>query len=194
MVTGNFDYFFRISSFMSFTPYRIAFFGFILAVFSGLGCRKNEGPGAGYDLLFRQFIEVPVGIGVFQVHHFYIENIPTNFFGTLASGGRDSSEVEKVLTLEGTLAGQFSDVDLRFIRSVSVRVYTDSSNDFLEIAYNDPAPVNPGNRLILYPSLADSKDFFAQERVNIDVAIQVNRVTEDNYPLQLDLTMRAVLK
>jgi hypothetical protein len=173
---------------------RIGLFITLLATLSGLGCRKNEGPGPGYDLQFRQFIEVPVGINVFQVHHFYLENIPTQYFETLNSVGRDSTEIEKVLTLEGTLAGQFADVDLRFIRSVSVRAYTDSPNDFLEIAYNDPAPVNPGNRLTLYPSLADSKFFFAREKINLDIAIQINRVTEDNYPLQLDLTMRAVLK
>jgi hypothetical protein len=166
----------------------------LLVMAGGLGCKKNEGPGPGYDLLFRHFFEVPVGINVFQVHHFYLENVPTKYFETLASAGRDTTEIEKILTIEGTLAGQFSDVDLRFIRSVSVRAYTDSPNDFLEIAYNDPAPVNPGNRMPLYASLADSKAFFARETINLDVAIQINRVTEDNYPLQMDLTLRAVLK
>jgi hypothetical protein len=169
----------------------IALFFLGLAALSALHCKKDDDLGRGVDLVYRRNLEIPAGLGVFDVHHFYINNIPTNYTGTLDLAGVNPADVTKILTTQGTLTGTFGDANLDFIDRVSLRVFKDDPNNYLEIGYRDPAPVDPGNTMGLIPSLADSKGFFSEDRVSLDVVIWLRRTTNESTPLQLDLTLRA---
>lgn len=155
------------------------------------GCKKDNAPGRGVDLLFRQTFEIPAGIGVFDVHHFYLKNIPTNYTSTLGLSNITAADIVRVITTQGSMNGTFGDANLDFIDRLSIRVYTDDPNDYLEIAYRDPAPIDPGNNMGLIPSLSDSKDFISAEKVNFDIVFWLRRTTTETTPVQLDLTMRA---
>jgi hypothetical protein len=155
------------------------------------GCRE-EGPGPGVDLVYRHTFDIPAGIGVFDVHHFYIENFQTRYEGTLDQSGKTPADIAKIITIEGALSGQFGDVDLRFIDRISVRAYPDNDpTNFIEIAYRDPTPAEPGNTIALIPSLSDSKEFFEQERVSLDIVLFLRQTTQEVSSVQLDLKMRA---
>lgn len=171
-------------------PVQSALFLFLLL--SGLACRKDDGLAPGFDMLFQREFSIPAGIGSLDVHHFQLRNIPSNWDQYLNTHGKSEADITGVITNLGTLGGIFGDVDLSFIQQVSVRVYNESNpNDFVEIAYRDPAPFDTGNILPLIPSLADAKRFFKEPRFSIDVVLYLRGITQDQSDVRLDLTMRA---
>ena len=165
---------------------------FIVLLAMGLSCNKEDGTAPGFDMVFQREFSIPAGIGVFDVHHFQLKNIPSNWQQYLDQHGETADHISGVITSQATLGGVFGDADLSVVDRISVRVYEDSSpNDYVEIAYRDPAPLDSGNILPLIPSLADSKRFFSNPRFSVDVVIWLRRTTQEQSDVRLDLTMRA---
>jgi hypothetical protein len=160
-------------------------------VILSMSCNKDSGPGRGQDISYRQTFEIPAGIGVFDVHHFYITGIPTKYAATLALANLTDAEVTRVTTIEGTISGLFGDANMEYIDRISVRAFITDPNNYLEIAYRDPSPLDPGNQIGLIPSLSDSKGFFNGERFSLDIVIWLRQTTQETTPVQLDLKMRA---
>lgn len=155
-------------------------------------CRPDEGPLQGVDLVYRQTVEIPAGLGVFDVHHFYLDNIPTQYLNVLAQTGVDTSQIVQVRCIEGSIAGQFGDANLDFIDKISVRIYKHNDQfNYLEAAYRDPAPNNPGNYMGLIPALTNLEEFMPASKFGIEIVLWLRRTTTESTPLQLDLKLRA---
>ncbi|MFN0035547.1 MAG: hypothetical protein ACKVUS_10795 [Saprospiraceae bacterium] len=161
-------------------------------VLIGLSCRKDDGLAPGFDMVFQREFSIPAGIGVFDVHHFQLKNIPSDWEQYLSQHGKTAADITGVITAQASVGGVFGDVDLSVVEKMSVRIYDDSNpNDYVEIAYRDPTPLDSGNILPLIPSLANSKRFFSNPRFSADVVIWLRRTTQDQSDVRLDLTMRA---
>jgi hypothetical protein len=171
----------------------VFYFSFVLGfVLLGFSCKKDDSLAPGFDMVFQREFSLPAGIGVFDVHHFQLKNIPTDWEGYLDRHGKTEADISGVITGQVSLGGVFGDADLSPIQQISVRLYDESNpNDFLEIAYRDPAPFDTGNILQLIPSLADSKRFFTGSRFSADVVIWLRQTTQDQSDVRLNLTMRA---
>ncbi|MEY3240056.1 MAG: hypothetical protein RIR11_1494 [Bacteroidota bacterium] len=166
----------------------------LLALISSclLSCNKDDGFEKYVELIYRESFEIPAGVGVFDVPHLFINDVPSKYLDLLRAGNMKPEEIEKVLTIESTISGIFGDEDLGVIDRISLRVIQgNNSSDFIEIAYRDPAPNNPGNGMGLIPSLSDSKAFISQETINFEIVIWLRANTTQTIPLQLDLKMRA---
>lgn len=158
----------------------------------GLSCHKDDGVAPGFAMMFQREFNIPAGIGVFDVHHFQLKNIPSNWDQYLDQHGKTAADISGVITAEASIGGKYGDADLSVVDRISVRVYDESNpNDYLEIAYRDPAPSDSGNILPLIPSLADSKRFFSNPRFSVDVVIWLRRTTQDVSEVRLNLNMRA---
>jgi hypothetical protein len=166
----------------------------LLAVPVWFGGCKEEGPGPGVDLVYRHTFEIPAGIGVFDVHHFYIDDFATRYEATLAQSNKTPGDITGVITVEGAFSGAFGDADLRFVDRISIRAYTNNDpTNYIEVAYRDPAPLDPGNVIALIPSLSDSKEFFKNDRISFDIVLWLRETTQEFTPVQLDLKVRALL-
>lgn len=161
-------------------------------VIAGFSCNKDEGVAPGFDMAYQREFTIPAGIGVFDVHHFQLKNIPSNWEQYLNQHGKSAADIHGVVSAQASIGGVFGDVDLSVIDRISLRVYDEANpNDYLEIAYRDPAPLETGNVLALIPSLADAQRFFSNPRFAVDVVIWLRRTTQDVSDIKLDLTMRA---
>lgn len=157
----------------------------------GFSCNKDD-QIPGFDLMYQQDFIIPAGIGVFDVHHFQIDDIPTRYQQSLDLHGVADSVVTGILTAQATLGGVFGDADFSFVDQVSLRVYNKSNpNDYIEIAYRLPVPLDPGNTLPLIPSLADAKRFLKASRFSLDVVFWLRNTTQDETSVRLSLTMKA---
>jgi hypothetical protein len=155
-------------------------------------CNKEEIFTKYANLVYRQYFDIPAGVGIFDVHHFYINQIPTKYLTSLTQSGLQKNEVTKVLMSEGSISSLFGDGDLSFVDRISIRAYADGDpTNYIEIAYRDPSPVDPGTSIGLIPSLASAQEFFQADFVNIDVVIYLRETTTESVNMQLDLTMRA---
>lgn len=166
---------------------------FGLFALSGWSCQKQEDQAPGFDMLFERDFSIPAGIGSLDVHHFQIRNIPSNWDRYLQEVNKTEEEVSRIINGKASIGGIFGDVDLGVIEWISLRVYDESNpNDYVEIAYRDPAPMDSGNVLPLIPSLADTKRFFSKARFSVDVVMRLRNTTIDQSDVRLSLTMRAV--
>ncbi len=164
----------------------------ILLALVGLSCHKDDGLAPGFDMVFQREFTIPVGIGQLDVHHFQLKNIPSNWQQSLDLHGKTAEEITGVITAQASIGGVYGDVDLSVVEKIFFRIYEESNpNDYVEIAYREPAPLNSGNILPLIPSLADSKRFFTNPRFSVDVVIYLRQITQDDSVVRLDLTMRA---
>lgn len=158
----------------------------------GLSCNKDNELAPGFDLLYQKDFILPAGISVFDVHHFQINNIPTRYQQSLDQQGKTDADITGVLTTQAVLSGIYSDADFANIDKVSVRVFDSSDpTDYVEIAYRDPAPLDPGNTLPLIPSLADTKRFFKNSRFSLDIVIWLRNTTQIETETRLTLQMKA---
>lgn len=161
-----------------------------LCLLTLLSCRKEE-EIPGFDLFYQRDFSMPAGMGIFDVHHFFIRNIPTQIEEQLTRNNLTQADITKVLTTKASLDGVFGDANFDFIEQVSVRVFDeDNPANFLEIAYRQPVPLQPGNTLPLIPSLADSKKFFQASRISLDVAVMVRKTSVQETLTRLSLQMR----
>lgn len=164
----------------------------LCAVLAGLSCNKDNDLAPGFDLMYQQDFILPAGIGVFDVHHFQILNIPSRYQQSLDQSGKTDEEITGVLTVKAVLSGVYSDASYDLIDQVSLRVFDASDpTDYVEIAYRDVTPLDPGNTLPLIPSLADTKRFFKQPRFSVDVVIRLRNTTQLETETRLSLQMKA---
>ncbi len=164
----------------------------LCAVLAGFSCNKDNDLAPGFDLMYQQDFILPAGIGVFDVHHFQILNIPSRYQQSLDQSGKTDEEITGVLTVKAVLSGVYSDASYDLIDQVSLRVFDASDpTDYVEIAYRDPTPLDPGNTLPLIPSLADTKRFFKQPRFSVDVVIRLRNTTQLETETRLSLQMKA---
>ena len=165
-----------------------------LMVVAGFSCKKEDNLAPGFDMLFQQSFSIPAGIGIFDVHHFQLRNIPSNWTQYLDQHSKTTEDIQRVITAEASLTGIFGDVNMGIIDRISLRIYDESApNEFVEIAYRDPTPLDALNTLPLIPSLADSKRFFTQPRFSADLVIYLRNTTQEVSDVRLDFRMRAVL-
>jgi hypothetical protein len=166
----------------------------LLACLALLGCVQDNNNRPGIDLIFRDRFDIPAGLNVFAVHHFYLRSLPTRFTNLLNQQGSTPADVTGVLTGDGALTALFGDGDFSFVAEVSIRAYKEGNvNDYIEVAYRQPVPIRPGARIDLIPSLADSKKFLQEERVSFDVALLLRDIPRQSTPVQFDLRLKAVL-
>ena len=164
----------------------------VCAALLGFSCNKDDDQAPGFDLLFQQDFILPAGIGVFDVHHFQIKNIPTRYQQSLDQHGKTDADITGVLTAQAVLSGVYNDANFDIIDQVSVRVFDAADpSDYVEIAYRYPTPLDPGNTLPLIPSLADVKRFFRNSRVSLDVVIWLRNTTQIETEVRLNLQMKA---
>ena len=120
---------------------RILFWSLLLLIISTFSCRKED-QAPGFDMIYQQEFTIPAGIGVFQVHHFYLKNLATRYEQYLAQHGKTDGDITGVITSQAVLNGIFGDANLNFVDQVSLRVYDEANpSDYIEIAYRQPVPL-----------------------------------------------------
>ena len=167
---------------------------FMLVLLSGLSCDKGTETLPGFDMFFQEEFIIPVGISQFEVHHFQFENLTSNYDKYLDQHHKTDEEITSIVTQKAGITGIYGDANLDFIDQVSIRVYDPAApNDYVEIAYRYPVPLDPGNNLPIIPSLADAKRFMSKPRFAIDVVLWLRYITDQESEVRFDLQMTATL-
>lgn len=170
----------------------LVFISLFAVALSGLSCNKSENPLPGFDMLYQQNFIIPVGISEFEVHHFQFDNLPTQYQQYLDQHKKTDADITSIITSKAAITGIFGDANLDFIDQVSIRVYNESNpNDFIEIGYRYPVPLDPGNNLPIIPSLADSKRFLSQSRFSVDIVLWLRKPTTEESEVRFDLELSA---
>jgi hypothetical protein len=156
-----------------------------------VACKKdNTGPAV--DMLYRRDFEIQAGLNPLVKHHFYLNNMSSKYLPSLQSASLSDSSIIQVANATGELSAIFGDAKLDFISRISVRIFEEGKpNEYIEVAYRDPAPNNSGATLGLIPTLANVKDIMRKDRFGIDIALETRNITTQTIPVRLDLKFKA---
>jgi hypothetical protein len=163
-----------------------------LVVLALAACKKDD-VGPGFDMDYQGDFIIPPGIGVFEVHHFQLNNIPTRYEQLLDLNNLTDTDIKGIVTQSAAITGIFGDADLDFVDQVSLRVYDLSDpTDYLEMAYRQPVPLDLGNALDLIPSQANGKRFMTGNRFGVDVVLWLRRTTTEETSMRMNLRLKAL--
>ena len=167
-----------------------AFWGCALLLLGLFSCKKDE-LGPGFEMPYVAEFNIPPGINAFDTHYFYIDNLSSRYTSLLDQQGLTDEQVKSINTQQSGLYGIFGDENLGFISEASLRVFDERTpNDWVEIAYRQPTPLEPGSRLDLIPSLVDAKKYFSESRFSLVVVLRLRNTTSMEVRLRLNLIMR----
>ena len=141
-------------------------------------CNKNR-----EDILFPFPIQdidfaIPPTASTFQVHYFNLENVDTNHEGLFSSNNVDEMSDIRIVPLESSLNVLIGNIDYDFIEQMSIRICDPgdvSQNCGVEIFWRQPVPLNVGSILDLIPSDIDVKRYLIQDKINIQVKLELLR-------------------
>ena len=159
-------------------------------------CRKNQDNVIFPFPLQDTDFSIPPTASPFQVHYFNLENIVTNHEELFSTNNIDENSDVRILPLEASLNVLVGNVDYDFIEQMSIRICDAgdvSENCGTEIFWRQPVPVNVGNILTLIPSDIDVKRYLTQEKVNIQVKLELLRQNPPQFVdtrLLLDFAVR----
>lgn len=165
-----------------------------LAFVSGLfNCKKDDGLGPGFDMIFREEFSIPAGLSTFVVHHFYFENVPSFYQNLLAENQKTDGDITAILPTKSVLSGVFGDASFDFAEEVSAKVYLPSEPTFnpVEFAYRYPTPLDPGNQLDLIPGTQDVKKFLSKDRFAVDLSFRLRKTTVEETTVRFDFQFKA---
>jgi hypothetical protein len=165
------------------------FFGFLFVQI--LACGKGEQDAV--EIVFQPIrFEIPAGTNPFQTYHFYKTDIPTQFKNTLAARGIDPSQITKIEGFRAQFDADFADANYGILYEVSIRTYQEPNfEQYTEIFYQQPIPVNAGARLFLNPSLANVLTDVQNDVVSFDIAIRPGGITPAEIPTTLTMSLKA---
>ncbi|MDX2136027.1 MAG: hypothetical protein SFV52_14680 [Saprospiraceae bacterium] len=163
----------------------------LLALLGLFSCKKDE-TKPGFDMPYQVTFDIPPGINAFDTHYFNLFNISSQYQTFLAQQGVPDSLIVSINTQQAGMSGIFGDESFNFIQEVSLRIFDERKpDDWLEIAYRSPTPLEPGNRLDLIPTLVDARRFLQNPRFSLAVVLRLRQTPPVEVPVRLNLVMRA---
>ncbi len=166
-------------------------FTLAVAMASLLACNK-ETLKPGFEIPFVAELTIPPGINPFDTHYFIINNLTSRYDALLQQNGVTDADISGIATQQAGVFGIFGDENFDFIQEASLRVFSPSNpDDWIEVAYRLPVPLDPGSRLDLIPSLADSKRILQMPRFSAALMIRLRRTPTIESDVRVNFIMRA---
>lgn len=120
---------------------------------------------------------IPAGLNSFDTHYLYIRDVPTriaNYF----SGPFNEEGIEQVYPEQAVLSSLFVAIDWAIIREISIRAISSSDPSINEeIFYHNRITNSQVKELPLLSSLPDVKDILLQERLTLEVRLNLRNST-----------------
>ena len=135
-----------------------------------LGC--NREPDSLFDMPYEFTIEIPAGLNTFETHYFDKSGIRTHAEDLLNANNVQDNDITAVQAKTCRLISTFADVDLDFIREISLRVYEDDPSAYHEIFFRDNVPLDTEDFIDLIPALPNVKEFLLDDSYNVSIRME----------------------
>ncbi|MEP6795207.1 MAG: hypothetical protein ABJB16_12830 [Saprospiraceae bacterium] len=165
---------------------------YLLGIFIVMSCNKDKRPEL-FEL--NQFVDFDIqpGLNTFDTHFFVITPLASSFDEKLVASGRTRNEVKSIESKDAYLSGIFKDVNLKFIRTISVYIFDPfNPSDKIEFFYLDPIPYKNTTSIRLFPGIADISHWVDQEFFGIEVRLNFRDVTPSLTQMRLEFDIRAI--
>ncbi|MEO6132192.1 MAG: hypothetical protein ABIQ02_10115 [Saprospiraceae bacterium] len=166
--------------------------GCLLGMFILVSCNKDHRSEL---FVMNQFVDFDIqpGLNTFDTHFFVITPLASTYSEKLALSGRTQSDVSSIESKDAYLNGMFNDINLRFIRTISIYIFDPfKPDDKIEFFYLVPVPYKNTTSIRLFPGIADISHWVNQEFFGIEVRLNFREVTSSLTPMRLQFDIRAL--
>ena len=148
------------------------------------------------EVLFRMDFEenftIDPGLSPFLVYYFELRNISTFWEEQLQTHNLTDADIDEVKPSRLRIASLFLEEELDFIQEIEVFVYTDDETNKTDVAYSINVPRNTKYEINLAPALPNLKDFFSEDKVNIQIKLRLRESTSRQSTCRMTLELKAV--
>ena len=131
----------------------------------------------GFLMQYQRDFEIRAGLGVFDIHVFELNGIPTNKEAFFTANGVLESDITQIIPQNAALSINFDNVEFGFVRTVIVEIFTRDELRGREIFFREELPQNIGTQIDLIPSLPDVKDLLTQDEFNVRIELQLRDIS-----------------
>lgn len=166
--------------------------GYLWGILVIVSCNKDNRTEL---FVLNHFVDFDIqpGLNTFDTHFFVIGPIKSSYTERLAASGRKQSDVISIGSKDAHLTGTFHDVNLKFIRTISVYIFDPfNQNDKIEFFYLEPVPFKNTTDIRLFPGIADISHWVNQDFFGVEVRLNFNEVTPSLIPMRLDFDIRVL--
>ncbi len=162
---------------------------FFVGVLMHLSCKKDP---IGFDMTYRNSINVNAGLNTIEIHNFVINNIPTDTAAFFKANNSGSSKILSILPKYFNIR-ENSGVDLSFISKVVVIISSKSNPSLPQTAifYRDDIPFNNDNSLDLIGYNVDLRPYLFENKYDLKVQFWLRGVSQISISPELNWTFLA---
>jgi len=169
--------------------------GITLVLLLGLSCGKDSGD----ELFLLKFPPPPIefeilpGLNTQDTHIYTQSPIESKYEERLDASGHTDDEVDLIQSKDAYLSSKFEDVDLDFIRRISVYIF-DPSNpaNKIEFFYLDPIPYKEKTSIRLFPGITDVSDWIKSGYFGVEIRLDYREVTPALIEMKLEFDLAAI--
>jgi len=141
-----------------------------------LACSPDRTPI--FDFNIEADFTMPSGLFTNETHYFPIRNVPTFYGQNLANNGLTSENVTSIVANRASIRARFIDLDMSFIRRVSIIGYPSGNPDEQrEFFYMEFVDLNEDGVLDLFSSIAELKDIISSEFIDLEVILNLRTIS-----------------
>ncbi len=138
-------------------------------IFFLISCGQDE--PALFEMKIETMLDINSGLNTIETFYFPINNVRTSF-GAYA-GSLTADDIGSIRAGNCVIEGGFNPVNYNFIEEIYINAIDPSDpTNFKEVFYLEFNPLDEDNELRLFGSLANQKDLFVNELVNLEVRIR----------------------
>lgn len=166
--------------------------GYLLGLMVLFSCNKDKRPEL---FALNQFVDFDIqpGLNTFDTHFFVITPLASAYDEKLAASGRSPSDVKSIEAKDAYLTTVFKDVNLKFIRMISIYIFDPfNPDDKIEFFYLENVPYKNQTSIRLFPGIADISHWVDQDFFGIEVRLNFADVTPSLTQMRLDFDLRAI--
>ena len=148
------------------------------------------------EVLFRMDFEenftIDPGLSPFLAYYFELRDISTFWDEQLQINNLTDADIDEVKPARLRIISLFQEEELDFIEELEVFVYTEDETNKIDVAYSINVPRNTKYEINLAPALPNLKDFFSEDKVNIQIKMRLRESTTRQSTCRMTLELKAV--
>ena len=160
-------------------------------VVSFLSCNKLPDPQFTFSTSVN--FDIPPSLNTVETHYFTLPNTPTFIDLSLAQEGFTKDDVTSIISQNARFTEVDQNIDLDFINSIVVNVYTEEKN--VELFYLENIQFGNKDDIFLLASISELVEMLNQDFVNFEVGLRFRQIPPPNFraDVELDFSVYAEL-
>lgn len=156
----------------------------VLLILIGMGCEKTIEPR--YKMSVQKDFVLPAGLNTIETHVVVLEDVDTQYLSSLAVNNIGVDQVKSVSGGAGRLALVTGAENLVFVREVKVRARSKkNASNTANMYYQDQINYNQGQEIVLFNTLANLKDHFQENTIDIEVRFKLRGTSPNEILMRL---------